>query len=67
MATVTRRRCHETGQALAEYGILLALVSVAGWVHRVTTDVLAEPRTLLIGGAVVAAAIVFFASSSGRR
>ncbi len=66
-ADVARRRCQETGQALAEYGIVLALVAAAGWVRHVTTDLLAEPRYLMIGGAVVAATIIFLASSSGRR
>ena len=67
LTTGTRGRGRESGQALAEYGILLALAAAVGWVQRVSNDVLAQPRYLMIGGAVVAAVIVFFVSSGGRR
>jgi hypothetical protein len=67
LATGTHRRCREKGQALAEYGIILALAAAVGWVQRTSSDLLAQPRYLMIGGAVVAGVIIFFASSGGRR
>ncbi len=60
-----RSRREAAGQALAEYGILLALVSGASWIRQLSDRVLAEPYTaLLIGaGAVVVLGFLF----SGNR
>jgi hypothetical protein len=47
--TTARRR--EAGQALSEYGILLAVTSGINWIGHMTDNV--DARTILIAGAVV--------------
>ena len=61
-----RRRRAERGQAMAEYAIVLALVSGAAWAQRLAENVLsAEPTTLIAAGAV--GLTVVFVFVAGRR
>jgi hypothetical protein len=57
----------QRGQALSEYGILLALASGLRWLEAEGTSLLDHPPTtllLVIGGVLVVAYLV---STSGRR
>jgi len=63
---LARLRGDEAGQALAEYGIVLAIMGVIPHIEYYARDMLANPsRTLLIGAAVGVAA--FLLSSRRRR
>ena len=54
MVPLVGRRRRESGQAMAEYGILLALMSGATWVSHLTETIrTTEPMTLLLIGAGV--------------
>jgi hypothetical protein len=56
---VERPRRHDAGQALAEYGIVLALASGLRWIGNLTGGVLDQPPMVLLGGGVAAVAIVY--------
>jgi hypothetical protein len=45
-----RRRVGEAGQALAEYGLVLALVSGVNWVQGLGRTVAEQPLPVLVGG-----------------
>jgi hypothetical protein len=49
--TTRRRRAGEAGQALMEYGLVLALASGVSFVQGLGRTVAEQPLPLLIGGA----------------
>ena len=60
-----RWRSDEAGQALAEYGIVLAIVGGLTHLQYYATDLLANPRkTLLVG---IALGVGFFFLTARRR
>ena len=63
--TLARLRAHDEGQALAEYGIVLAIMGGLTHVEYYARDLLANPgMTLLVGAALGVAA---FLLSARRR
>jgi hypothetical protein len=62
-----RPRRDDGGQALAEYGILLALMAGVSRLQRLTDGILSQPPAMLLAGIAVVVVVFAFASSRGRR
>jgi len=51
--TLRRLARDDGGQALAEYGIILALMGGAGWLQNAAQRIAADPKEIVIGAAAL--------------
>ena len=67
LASCKRFGRDDAGQALTEYAILLALVTGANWLGRLTHTIAEQPLTALVVGSMVVVVVGYALAGGGRR